>query len=133
MCICLLFSKLGPSFRNLFPGSFRAGYVAWVCSCVLTFSGINASNNLACDLAVYGYMRDPRVRHFGWDSQFGGTRARVIEWNVAQREISSQISILDFGSTFGFASFGWHPYFVMSSMGLSCGIRGSRIRAYAFG
>ena len=103
MCICLLFSKLGPYFRNLFPGNFRAGYVAWVCSCALTFSEINASNNLVCDLAVYGYMRDPRVRHFGWDSQFGGTRSRVIEWNVAQKEISYHISILDFGSTFEFA------------------------------
>ena len=133
MCICLLFSKLGPYLRNLFSGSFRAGYVAWVCSCAATFSEINASNNLVCDLAVCGCMRDLRVRHFGWDSQFGGTRSRVIEWNVAQKEISSQIAILDFGSMFEFARFGWHPCFAMSSMGFSCGIRGSWIRAYALG
>ena len=142
MCLCLLWADLlnvylSAVFQTGTISSkfifWRAGYVAWVCSCALTFYEINASDSLVCDLAVYGYMRDPRVRHFGWDSQFGGTRSRVIEWNVAQKEISSHTSILDFGSTFKFANFGWHPCFAMSSMGLSCGFRGSWIRAYAPG
>ena len=114
----------GKYFRELFSGNFRAGYVARVCSCALTFSGINASGNFVCDLPCMVYSRDPRTGHLGWDSQFGGTRSRVIEWNVARQNIASCFH-LDFGLTFKFANFGWHPCFVMSSMGFSFGIRSS--------
>ena len=69
--------KQGKYIRNLFSGSFRAGYVARVCSCALTFSGINASGNFVCDLSCMEYSQGPRMGHFGWGSVFRRVRSRL--------------------------------------------------------